>query len=343
MQLNTQLGWHHALIRLINRGGLSKADLFNSLINQQAVFRKHANSLVSIKHLQAIKEVEQYENHSVPCYQGKNESVLKLMAELNQTILKQYIHGAYLHGSLASEEEINYSDLDALVILSEQAFESTETLAKVSHKLNQITQLFYQYDPLQHHGWFVLTEKMLQDYPMSYFPPELFGVSKSLMPDKGLTIEINYSENSEAEYFQAFNDLTYSLKRNLSQELSDFNVFKLKSILSQFMLLPALFLQTLYQKSIDKKQSFVQAPNYFSDQEWEVMHKVSDLRSQWDYSLNEWQKFWLCHANYFIRKWGRRFAPKLKGELKILIEKIKVSEMLNLVELMEKKVQEGKL
>ncbi|MEQ8910216.1 MAG: nucleotidyltransferase domain-containing protein [Vicingaceae bacterium] len=339
MQLKAQSAWHTALIRLINRGGLSKADLINSLFKQKAVFRKQAKHLYISKDLQATIVVQQTKDIEVPFYQGDNEWVKKLIAWLNQIDVEPYLEGAYLHGSLANDEEINYSDFDALVILNEKAFESPETLAKVCQNLNQLSKLFYQYDPLQHHGWFVMTKEMLNDYPITYFPPELFSVSKSLLPDKGMQLKLAYNDPSKAEYAQAFWVMKKSLKRHLSQELSAFNVYQLKSVISQFMLLPALFLQAKNQTAIDKKQSFLEAPKYFSEAEWEVMDKVSGLRSQWDYSLNFWQKFWLCHGNYSFRKWGRRYAPMPKGQIKKIVEEISYLEMLKLIERMEEKLK----
>ena len=76
-----------------------------------------------------------------------------IASALEQRLLKTKISGKTI------TLKIKYSDFDALVIIADATFESANTLAKLCQELNQLSQHFYQYDPLQHHGWFVLTEK----------------------------------------------------------------------------------------------------------------------------------------------------------------------------------------
>jgi predicted nucleotidyltransferase len=339
MQLNSKQEQLQLLSQLINRGGRNKKEWLQAMLFPKKVLLKGARVF-----LQTLPKDEQTAPTKsvmieIESCQTTHKTVLKLQKQLNSPDLKPYLYGAYLHGSLATNEEIAYSDLDALVILDQKAFASADVLTEVCYKLNQVSQLFYQYDPLQHHGWFVLTEDMLKEFPQIYFPPEIFKKSRSLFSDKGVELELKLDQTSKENFERPFIEICYSLKRNLKQGVAEQNAFKLKSIFSQFMLLPALYLQALNRKGIDKKQSFIEAPKHFTETEWEIMDQVSAIRQNWTYELNAWQRFWLTHPNYLIRKWGRRYAPKLKGELTHKVNELSINKMLTLIYLMEQKVK----
>ena len=61
----------------------------------------------------------------VPPYTSGNAQARQLMAELAP--LANHLAGAYVHGSIATDEEVPYSDFDALVILRDSAFESADS------------------------------------------------------------------------------------------------------------------------------------------------------------------------------------------------------------------------
>jgi len=178
---------------------------------------------------------------SVSRYEGDHPSVRKMIVFLEKC-LKQDSLGGICPGSLGTNEEISYSDFDALAIIKDSVFDDAGRLVQVALKLSAAQSIMFAYDPLQHHGWFVLLEAQLKSYPGWYFPAELFDHMKSLFMDKGLelTIHLNESRKEEKGIFISFCD---SILRKLKEHPYPQNLYELKSLLSGIMLLPALYIQ----------------------------------------------------------------------------------------------------
>jgi hypothetical protein len=252
--------------------------------------------------------------------------------------LEEDLFGAFLHGSIATQEEINYSDFDALVILKDDVFDDGKRVSRVGLILNRLQQIMHDFDPLQHHGWFVLTESMLKNYSNSYFPFELFNYSVSLFPQKELNFDV-YSDSSKTDFKSPFLQLSNELLKKLKYGYRPQNTFALKSFLSEFMLLPSFYLQSKNNKAVYKKNSFELARKDFSEHEWIIMDQVSEIRKDWDYNINSLQKKLLCSKNSVVRKLGRKYAPKIPNPIedKLTIEFYKA--MSSLVLAMQNKLK----
>ncbi len=239
--------------------------------------------------------------HIVP-YTGENAAVKSMMNYLDKNLNTDLV-GAYIHGSLATGEEIAYSDFDALVIIKDEVFENKQRFIKVCRKLNASLRIMYEYDPLQHHGWFVLCESHLKNYPVTFFPPQLFPYSKSLLSSSGRQLHINF-ENTACDFKIPAINLITELEKKLSLRNIPENAFQLKSILSEFMLLPAFFYQAKNSKSIYKKFSFTETKKYFTEQEWVIMDTVSEIRKNWRKPVfrNRIIKNIYSSENYLIKK-----------------------------------------
>ncbi|MBL4710644.1 MAG: hypothetical protein JKY48_19635 [Flavobacteriales bacterium] len=307
--------FHRILISYINSGGFSKSDFFLGLIFPFLVFQKNSKRLMYLFRQEKDFEIDSSTKLSVQVelYQGTNPYVKKMMAQLKGE-LKEDLFGAYLHGSLATQEEILYSDFDALVILNDTVFENEKRLSKVALKLNRLQKNMYDFDPLQHHGWFVLTESMLKNYPTAYFPIELFKHSVSLLTSEGLRFDISYDSN-EIDFETPFLQLSNELLKKVQYNYRPKNSFALKSFLSEFMLLPSFYLQLKNKKAIYKKESFELARKDFSDKEWNIMDQVSEIRKEWNYEISVTQRNLLCHNNSVVRKLSRKFAPEILNSI----------------------------
>ena len=302
--------FHSHLIKYINLGCFSKSDYIFSLLNGSQIFKKNATKLIQLNKLEVDSEANITTDEievNLNYYQGKNSFVLKL-SSLMQKELNNNLFGAYLHGSLATGEEIKYSDFDALIILKDSVFEDKKSLSTAALKLNRLIKIMHEFDPLQHHGWFVLTESMLKNYPVAYFPIELFKHSVSLLPLNGLSFDVSCDQNKtdfEAPFLQLSNELLKKLQHKYRPQ----NSFALKSFLSEFMLLPSFYLQSKNKEAVYKKNSFELAKKYFSDEEWNIMNQVSEIRKDWNYEISFFQRKLLCHRNTIVRKISRKFAP----------------------------------
>lgn len=329
--------FHQNLERYINGGCLSRPDMLKSLISARLPFNKNSTRIT--QHFRAhygslLKGGNGTEIVCIEPYRGNNPHVLKMMAYLEQH-LKDDLAGAYVHGSLATEEETSFSDFDALAVVKNDAFESPERLSDVALKLNRARSIMFEFDPLQHHGWFVLTERDLQNYPGYYFPHELFQFTKSLFQDKGLLLDILFS-NSSAENNHPFHILSERMIERLKKRDYPRNMFQLKGLLSQFMLLPSLYVQARDKKGIFKKFSFESARKDFSDEEWSVMKDVSSLRESWFYKISAMKRKLFTRPTQFSRFLAHILAPAIPSRIKRLLTPIFYTRMENLTKVMQR-------
>jgi len=269
-------------------------------------------------------------------YEGQDRHVCRMKSFLNQH-LKDDLAVAYVHGSLGTYEEILYSDFDALVILKDEVFESAKRLAGAAQKLNHARTIMLDFDPLQHHGWFVLTEKDLKFYCNAYFPVELFKYAKSLFDDKGLELEIILRE-SDSETREAFEKMADSIIRKIESQKYPTNTYQLKGLLSEFMLLPALYLQEKNGCGVCKKESFALARADFSSVDWSIMDEVSEIRTNWNYEISPLKKRLMCHPHVLSRYFAKNFAPKIPEKIGGILTSEFYSRMGKLVLLMKEKL-----
>jgi hypothetical protein len=178
-------------------------------------------------------------------------------------------------------EEISYSDFDGFVILKNDVLNHPEKLKKVAKVLIDSEKIMFEMDPLQHHGWFLLTETDLNNYPEYYFPHALLSYSKCLFGSTILKIQLKKS-GYENEAIKAFNNLADGIISKLNSKAFIENYYGFKNLLSEFMLLPALFIQAKTGKGIYKKFSFEKVRTELKE-EYEVMDEISSIRSDWSY------------------------------------------------------------
>jgi len=242
---------------------------------------------------------------SIEFYNGKNPAVRKMMEYLSNN-LSGDLAGAYIHGSLGTGEEEEYSDFDALVILKNEVFKSRRRLMKVAGKLRESLHIMYDFDPLQHHGWFVLTEADLQHYNDSYFPVILFKYSRSLLEDTGRELHLApVDSNADADKF--FRNVAASILSKLDRTNYPNNIYQLKSMLSEFMLMPALYMQACKGEGVFKKDSFQLAENALVCGFWESMREVSSIRKNWKYDLSPSER-WMMTRVHPLRKYVVNYA-----------------------------------
>jgi len=329
------------LDKYINQAALSRFEIFLSMISVKLIFQKRAKYLIQLyQNLFSSQKDEDSKNIEirVKLYGGRNFHVEKMRLFLNKYLENDLI-GAYVHGSLATSEEVVYSDFDALVIIKDEVFSSSKRLANVAYHLFKAQSIMFAFDPLQHHGWFVLTESDLKDYPEEYIPAEVLRHAKSLLRDRGLTLTIHLPA-AFPDMGEAFNIHCLGLLQLLSKRRFPRNLYQLKGLFSQFMLLPALYIQARDKKGIYKKDSFASAKKDFSAMDWSIMDEVSSLRQQWACRISPWRRWLLTKSPIQIsRSFAYRFAPAILPPIR---EKLSIDffeRMRKLVETMEGKLR----
>lgn len=336
----TQNAFHDELTTYINGGIFSRLDLYLSVFVPWVLFTRHAKDIIQkykkfLNDIPADTKIKR--NVQIGLYKGQNEHVRRMMSFLSEH-LKDDIIGAYVHGSLGIGEEVAYSDFDALAILKIEVFESTERLIGVARKLNRARKIMLDYDPLEHHGWFVLTELDLKFYCDAYFPIELFQYAKSLFDNKGLELEISLRESS-FETRRAFEKMAEAVIRKIENRQYPVNMYQLKSLLSQFMLLPALYLQVKNGKGIFKRESFDKAKIDFDSADWSIMDEVSNIRDNWNYEISAFKRRMMCNPHVLSRSFAKKYVPTISNRLKEILKDDFYYRMQYLVTLMQENLQ----
>lgn len=217
-------------------------------------------------------------------YTGRNKTVLKISEYLKSKI-KNDLVGVYVHGSIGTGEEIAYSDFDGLVILKNEVFADSERLKRVAVILKQSEAFMYEMDPLQHHGWFILTENDLENYPEEYFPHVLFRFTKCLFGATDFAVNVKSADYTK-EFEQSYIKLSIGILSKMEAKSFLKNYYNLKNFLSECMLLPVFYLEAKSGKGIFKKESFSVLKNKIGAI-YSVMDEISEIRSQWNYNPSE--------------------------------------------------------
>ena len=261
---------------------------------------------------------------------------LELIKNLRNLINKKYseiFHSVIVHGSIATNEIIPYSDFDGLLIVKDKWVNSK----KLKNFKNESMRYIYKFDPLQHHGWFQIEESDLLNYPENYLPVNTLRHSKLIFAEsKKISLEIEIKDKIDYNSF-----LLKMLNQFEKRELEKWrprNSYELKSFLSQIMLLPCLYYSLLNNKGIYKKESFEAVKEHFDENEWSPIEVSSKIRSNWYYEISNFQKKILAIPNRYIRKVATRlYSPKISADLKkqlndefyknlnLLIKKIKTN------------------
>jgi len=266
--------------RYFNTGVLHRSDKLCAIFKADWPLRKNAAEIKSgFDLLETTTNPAPFESYNIEKYSGSNITANRISAYLKEHLATDLLC-AVAHGSIATDEQISYSDFDGLVIIRNEVFSNEARIKHVAEHLSKSYSLMIQGDPLQHHGWFVLTEKDISNWPAYYFPPVVFNYSKSLLND---TLQLKIQNNvSAGDSKTSLTRMAATINKTLLKHNFPDNAYQLKSLLSEFMLLPTLFMQAMTGQGIYKKQSFTEAKNHIDPEVWKVMDKISEIRSSWD-------------------------------------------------------------
>ncbi|WCO01135.1 nucleotidyltransferase domain-containing protein [Psychroserpens ponticola] len=245
----------------------------------------------------------QHHNLKIERYNGN----LTLVSDIAQLIERNYselFHSVIVHGSVATNEVIAYSDFDGLLIVKDR-FVASKKLERF--KIESM-KLILKFDPLQHHGWFQIKESQLLDYPEYYLPTTILENSKALFPISK-DIELKIEIKQKPDYKIGLNNMVNQLENKIATKWRPKSIFELKSLLSQIMLVPCLYYSAKNNEGIFKRESFDAVKGVFTPDEWMVMETASQIRNDWNPHFNSFQRKLLELPNRLIRKVVLKFMP----------------------------------
>lgn len=257
--------------------------------------------------------------------------VVNELQDLIESKYKDLFHAVLAHGSVATNEVIRYSDFDGLLIVKDE-FVNSKQLKSFK---NESMKVIYNFDPLQHHGWFQIRKSDLINYPEHYLPVTTLNHAKLIYPN-AQSISLNLIIQINVDYKRTLINMLNQFERRDAANWRPNNMFQLKSVLSQVMLIPCLYFSALHNDGIFKRESFEAVKSEFSELEWSSIACATNIRANWDYSLNSTQKWLLSLTGRIPRKVATRFftpriplklQQKLNEEfydnIKVLVKKIK--------------------
>lgn len=245
---------------------------------------------------------------------NKYDGKLHLVRAISDLIEQKYsdlFYAVLVHGSIATKEVISYSDFDGLLIVKDE-FINSRKFEKFKY---ESMRLILSFDPLQHHGWFQIKEGDLLNYPEGYLPVSTLKHSELIYPNT-LSLDLKVQYKNDVDYLTTLKNILNQFEKRELDNWRPKNVYELKSILSQIMLIPCLYYSVINNDGIFKRESFNAVKAYFGEKEWMPIRIASNIRSQWEIKMNSVQRKLLKEPNSLIRKIVTRFfSPKIPLEI----------------------------
>jgi len=304
------------LERYVNGGCFSRTDALLSLAGESLPFRRNAQVILrEYGEGRSCRPTEgpEGEELALPFYDGDNPFVKKMISFLEEN-LRGELAGAYVLGSIGTGEEVAYSDFDAVAIVRGEVFASPARLAAAAVKLNRAYGIMLECDPLQHHGWFVMTERDLDCYPEHYLPLVVLRRGRSMLRGGRLRVTAREAGGEDGAK-EALARMCAGVGSALREGAWPTGMYPLKSLLSRFMLLPALYVQVRDGEGIFKKESFAAAKGDFSQGAWSAMDEVSSIRLEWVQEVSAGTRRLLGTPCAFARMRARRIATPVPEEI----------------------------
>ncbi len=191
--------------------------------------------------------------------------------------LKPYVEAVLVHGSMADQQITTYSDLDTLFIVKKETIQNPERLMSFRKELGKLHKYLFKTDPLQHHGFPVISTYELEYYPETILPVAALRESVVYYTEKDImNITVRDSAKQAQEILQR--NITY-FKDVAQGKIALRGLFGWKLFLSKLMLLPTLYYQAkgLY---VTKKESFSMFEGEYPHL-YTPIAKASALRKNW--------------------------------------------------------------
>ncbi|MFT4646499.1 MAG: hypothetical protein ACI8ZX_002929 [Planctomycetota bacterium] len=173
------------------------------------------------------------------------------------------------------------------------------------------------------------------DGPNNYLPVTNLEHDKLIYP-KFKSLELHLKTNQDVDYQSGLIRMLNQFEKREIENWRPTNIYQLKSVLSQVLLIPCLYFSTIHNDRIFKRESFNKVKDNFTELEWKPIACATNIRTNWDYSLTSFQRLLMGLSGRLNRKIVTRFfTPKIPiaiqeklndkfyENLKLLVKKIK--------------------
>ena len=255
-------------------------------------------------------------------YGSLENELFKKIKSVEKKFFKNYAK-LILHGSFATYDYTQFSDIDLLLILDIKNCD----IKKIKWGIKKILFLIFSYDYTQHHGIFTLPVEMLNCYPEWFLPISTFKRAKSFSDKLSLNFsyysDINFSKMRLLKFLDSLM-LSYKSKIYLK------NGYNFKHFASRILLLPALFLE-IKGKNLYKRDSFKIFYDLGHDK-FGVIEFFSEVRENWKRKGGIFPPFeifnpWLFHK--INRKFFSSIEKHISTDILKDLSKLKIEKFLN--------------
>ncbi|MGB9589311.1 MAG: hypothetical protein ACP5QG_07840 [candidate division WOR-3 bacterium] len=176
-----------------------------------------------------------------------------------------------LMGSLADRSSTGYSDVDMAYFPQDK--EMTVSFVRMRRALRNATRTILSFDHLQHHGIFVIPAETAAHH--SPLPPSAFHGAVVLQGENEITLG-GWRMSWKRDLPPILEKLATLAEK---PRLRPWNLYGIKLLLSQIMLLPTLFLSTV-EEDVPKPDSFVKIKKIFPN-DCAAIDLASQMRMEW--------------------------------------------------------------
>ena len=215
---------------------------------------------------------------------GEEHEVGKLIWEpdeqqqtLDRSLRRALAHPAVIdlvfYGSQANGGRTGFSDVDAILVITDAAAEDAEQLRALRSHVLGAQRAVIAYQPMQHHGFEVATPKLLlQGSDALALPPAALEDTRSLNGTGAIARLADGADPSKRSLAALVRTLT-------AVQAWPRHPWKAHGVVSMFELLPTLYLQS-QATPVAKRQSFEEARPEFRAPWW-AYDELLDVRAAW--------------------------------------------------------------
>jgi len=188
------------------------------------------------------------------------------------------IYQILLHGSQATGDTCEFSDVDVLVVIDDSHIFTDADHRLAMSGLQTLLKSMFLFDPLMHHGFMFMLRSTFTHYDEAFLPVETLRRAKILFGPR--MINVRTEPTPETNRKTRLKAAAASLNRRLHRGDLEKDDYACKSVLSGLLLMPSLLLESINVFRY-KRESFSIAPREFAALDWSAIRHAEDLRLRW--------------------------------------------------------------
>ena len=236
-----------------------------------------------------------------------------------------------LYGSQARHSTTGYSDVDAILVVTDQTAHSPAALRELRPVVMSAQRHVLRYQPMQHHGFEVVTPALLSSAASALqLPAEALAHTATLL---GRSTPAAFDHPAANDARARFELLARQLGSVRTWPRHPWN---LHGVLSMFELLPVLFLQSTGER-VEKWRSFEIARERFPGA-WQPYETLENVRERWPKRRHRMMRSMLRSAKnpWVVVDVWRRGPVVASDEIRSLLTPSTLDDLHVLIDLMRR-------